>query len=189
MVISQHKFFIKQGPWHILTTTKGAGKNIILQFPHLILWSGKNKIKSISSQESTRGLLGRKIHTSNGIVEANELNVPAITARTAVSNKDSVERQLLAAKPNKPNPHWPFYSSHRSNKNILLRIRPSGLLRNLQVDALRRGCLHRQSLYPSLKNVRDSLVLSPHTTNPKRPHRHAKASKHNASAAGCSNCS
>jgi hypothetical protein len=55
--------------------------------------------KSISSQESTRGLLGRKIHTGNGIVEADELNVPAIAARTAVSNKDSVERQLLAAKP------------------------------------------------------------------------------------------
>jgi hypothetical protein len=127
MVISQHKFFIKQGPWHILTTTKGAGKNIILQFPHPILWSGKNKIKSISSQESTRGLSGRKIHTGNGIVEANELNVPAITARTAVSNKDSVERQLLAAKPNKPNPHWPFYSSHRSNKNILQQLRSEDL--------------------------------------------------------------
>jgi hypothetical protein len=39
------------------------------------------------------------INTGNGIVEADELNVPAIAARTAVSNKDSVERQLLAAKP------------------------------------------------------------------------------------------
>jgi hypothetical protein len=83
----------------------------------------KKKSKLISSQESTRGLLGRKIQTGNGIVEADELNVPAITARTAVSNKDSVERQLLAAKPHKPDPHWPFYSSHRSNKNILQQLR------------------------------------------------------------------
>ncbi len=64
-------------------------------------------------------------HTSKGIVEAKEFNVPAIAACTAVIGKDSVKRQFLAAKPYKPDPHWPFDSPYRSNFEFMQQVRTS----------------------------------------------------------------